>query len=66
LDPCYHELEAYCFIYSLQDSHEGELENHHVEEKVVVPMFYIDDIVDVADFPRYDEYNDDYEVDFME
>jgi hypothetical protein len=29
-------------------------------------MFFIDDIADVDDFPRYDEYNDDYEVEFPE
>jgi hypothetical protein len=37
-----------------------------IEEQGDFPIFLDDDIVDVVDFPRYDEYNDDYDVDFLE
>ena len=36
------------------------------EEKVVVTMLFIDGIAYVDDFPRYDEYNGYYDVDFYE
>jgi hypothetical protein len=32
----------------------------------VSSFFLVDDIADVDFFPRYDEYNDDYEIDFLE
>jgi hypothetical protein len=58
---------ADCFMYSFVDSQESEFADQPVEEQVDVPSFFLlDDIADVDDFPRYDEYNDDYEVDFPE
>jgi hypothetical protein len=57
---------AYCFMYSFVDSQEIEFADQPIEEKHVVPMFYIYDIVEVDDFPKYDQYNDEYEVEFSE
>jgi hypothetical protein len=38
-----------------------------VEEQVDVPRFFLlDDIADVVDLPIYDEYDDDYDFDFLE
>jgi hypothetical protein len=37
-----------------------------VEEQVVVPIFLFDDIAGVHDFPKYDEYDDEYNNDFLE
>jgi hypothetical protein len=56
--------EVDCFIYSPVECHESEFADHPVEEQVVVPIFMFDDIADVVDFPKYDEYDDDYIVDF--
>jgi hypothetical protein len=43
---------------------ESKSSNQFVKEKVDVPVFMIDDIEDVVDLPKYDEYDDDYIVDF--
>jgi hypothetical protein len=54
-------------MYSFIDNQEDEFANQYVEEQVDVPSFFLlDDIVDVVDLPIYDEYDDDYEVDFLE
>jgi hypothetical protein len=56
-----------CFIYSFMDSQEDECANQSVEEQVDAPSFFLlDDIASVVDLPIYDEYDDDYEVDFLE
>ena len=47
-----------------EECHESELENQLVGEQVVVPMFLIDDIADVFDVPKYDEYDNDYVVNY--
>ena len=62
-DPSHDKHGADFFMYSFVDSQENEIENHLVEEQVDVPNFsLLDDIVDVVDFPIYDE----YDVDFIE
>jgi hypothetical protein len=67
LYPLHDNHGAYCFIYSFVDSQEDEFANQLVEEHLDVPRFFLlDDIVDVVDFPIYDEYDDDYYVDFIE
>jgi hypothetical protein len=54
-------------MYSFVDSQENEFANQLVEEQVDVPNFFlVDVIVDVTDFPIYDEYDDDYGVDLLE
>ena len=54
-------------MHSFVDSQENEFANQLVEEKVDVPsLFLLDDIAYVVDFPIYDEYDDGYEVDFLE
>jgi hypothetical protein len=48
-----------------EECHESEFADQLVEEKVDVPSFFmLDDIAGVHDFPKYDEYDDDYVVDF--
>jgi hypothetical protein len=65
-DPPHDKHKADCFIYSFVDSQEDEFANQSVEEQVDAPSFFLlDDIADVADFPIYDEYDDDYEVEFL-
>jgi len=50
--------------------HENGLTNQLVGEQVDVQMFLIDDIADVFDVPKYNEYDNDYavnyDVDFLE
>jgi hypothetical protein len=54
-------------MYSFVDSQKNEFANQFVEEQVDVPSFFLlDDIADVVDFPIYDEYDDDCDVDFLE
>jgi hypothetical protein len=54
-------------MHSFIDSQENEFANHLVEEKVDVPRFFsLDDIANVVGLPIYDEYDDDYGVDFLE
>jgi hypothetical protein len=54
-------------MYSFVDSQENEFANQFVEEQVDVPSFFLsDDNVDVVDFPIYDEYDDDCDVNFLE
>jgi hypothetical protein len=66
-DPSHDKHGADCFMYSFVDSQEDEFANQLVEEKVDVPRFsLLDDIAYVVDFPIYDEYDDDYDVDFLE
>jgi hypothetical protein len=55
------------FMYSFENFHENELVDQPTEEQVDVSRFFlVDDNVDVYFFPRYDEYNDDYDIDFIE
>jgi len=65
-----HEKKKYCsmhFFEVLNDDIVAEDKDQPTEEKVNVPMFFlVDDIVDVVYLPKYDEYNDNYEVDFSE
>jgi hypothetical protein len=66
-NPPHDKNEADCFIHSFVDNQEDEFEKQSVEEQVDVPSFFLlYDIVDVVDLPIYDEYEDDYEVDFLE
>ena len=54
-------------MYSFVDSQENEFANQLVEEQVDVPSsFMLDDIANVVDLPIYDEYDDGYDVDFLE
>lgn len=64
VDSCHHELEYDYFIYSLEDNHGSEFVDQLVEEQVDVPLFMFDDIANVVDLLKYDEYDDDYIVDF--
>ena len=43
---------------------ESKSSNQFVKEKVNVPVFMIDDIEYVVDLPKYDEYDDDYIIEF--
>jgi hypothetical protein len=66
-DPSHDKHGVDCFIYSFVYSQENEFANHLVEEKVDAPIFFLlDDIAYVIDFPIYDEYDDGYDVDFLE
>jgi hypothetical protein len=66
-DPPHDQHEADCFIYSFLDNQEDDFANHSVEEKIDNPSFsLLDGIENVVDFPIYDEYDDDYEVEFLE
>jgi hypothetical protein len=66
-DPFHDKHKTDCFMYSFVDSQKDEFANHLVEEQVDVPSFFLlDDIAEVVDFPIYDEYDDDYDVDFLE
>jgi hypothetical protein len=61
------EHGADCFIYSFVNCQEDEFANQSVEEQVDVPsLFLLDDIAYIVDLPIYDEYDDDYEADFLE
>ena len=54
-------------MYSFVDSQENEFANQLVEEQVDVPSFFLlYDIENVVDLPIYDEYDDGYDVDFLE
>ena len=54
-------------MYSFVDSKEDEFANQLIEEKVDAPSFsLLDNIADVVDLPIYDEYDDDYGVEFLE
>jgi hypothetical protein len=66
-DPSHDKHGANCFMYSFVDSQENEFSNQLVEEQVDVPRFFLlDDIRDAVDFSIYDEYDDGYDVDFLE
>jgi hypothetical protein len=66
LDPCYHEQETDCFLYAFEDNHECKFVDQPVEEQVTTSIFMFDDITNIFNEPGYDEYNDDYEVEFSE
>jgi hypothetical protein len=66
-DPSHDKYGADLFMYSSVDSQENEFANQFVEEQVDVPSFFLlDDIAYVVDLSLYYEYNDDYDVDFLE
>jgi len=56
----------FLFLIFNDGCHESKFADHPVEEQVVVPIVLMDDIAGVHDFPKYDEYVDDYKVDFLE
>jgi hypothetical protein len=65
-DPSHDKHGTDFFMYSFVDSQEDDFANQLVEEQVDVPRFsLLDKIVDVADLPIYDEYDDDYDADFL-
>jgi hypothetical protein len=51
-------------MYSVVDSQENKFSNQLVEEQVDVPRFFLLD--DIVDLTIYDEYDNDYGVDFLE
>jgi hypothetical protein len=52
-----------CFMYSFVDSQEDEFTNQFVVKQVDVPsLLLLDDIAHVVDFPIYDKYEDDCDV----
>ena len=54
-------------MYSPLDCHESKFENRFVEEQVDVPsIFLVDDIIEFLGEPKYDAYNDNYEIVFSE
>jgi hypothetical protein len=64
--PSHDNNEVDCFMYSFVDSQENEFANQLVKEQVDVPsLFLLDDIANSVDLPIYDEYDDDYDVDFL-
>jgi hypothetical protein len=66
-DPSHDKHRTDCFMYSFVDSQEDEFANQFVEERVDVPSFFVlDDIANVVDLPIYDEYDDGYDVHFLE
>jgi hypothetical protein len=66
-DPPHDKQGVDCFMYSFVDNQEDEFSNQSFEEQVHVPsLFLLDDITYIVDLHIYDEYDDDYEVDFLE
>jgi hypothetical protein len=66
-DPSHDNHGANCFMYSFVECQGNEFANQLVEEQVDVPSFFLlDDTTNVVDFPIYDEYDDDYDVEFLE
>jgi hypothetical protein len=55
------------FIYSFVDSQEDEFENQFVEEQINGPsLFLLDNVAYDVDFPVYDKYEDDHDIeDFL-
>ena len=54
-------------MYSFVDNQKDEFAKQFVEEQVDVPsLFLLDGIAYVVDFPIYDEYEGDYDVDSLE
>ena len=66
-DPSHDRRGDEYFMYSFVDSQKDDSVNQFVEEQVDVPsLFLLDDIAYVVDLSLYDEYDDDYDVDFLE
>jgi len=69
LDPCCYKHKADYFM-NFPEVFNGDVfvdeHNPLLEEKVVVPIFLVDDIAGVYDLPIYDEYDDDYDNCFQE
>jgi hypothetical protein len=65
-----HEQKIDCFMHFFEVFNNdivAEDKDQPTEEQVDVPRFFlVDDIADVVDLPKYDEYNDNYEIDFSE
>ena len=53
-------------MYALVDNHKCEFAYQTAKEQVTASIFLFDDITNIFGEPRYNEYNDDYEVDFLE
>jgi hypothetical protein len=68
LDLCHHEKKDDCFIYLFEvynDNDFAEMVDQLVEDQIDAPSsFLVDEITKVFDVPVYDEYDDDYIVDF--
>jgi hypothetical protein len=54
LDPFFDKQGVDCFM-NVEECPESEFANQLVEEKVVVPIFLVDDIAWVYGFPIYDD-----------
>jgi len=66
VDSCCCELEVDDFIYYFVDSLETGFIDQHKKEQFYFSMFMVDDIAREVDFPKYDEYDDDFDVNFLE
>jgi hypothetical protein len=66
LDPCHHEQKTDCFIYALVDNHKFVFVDQLAKGQAIASIFLFDDITYIFGKPRYDKYNDDYEVKFLE
>jgi len=67
LDLSYDTQEVDHFMYAPLDHHESKSANHFTQEQIDFPsIFLFDDIPESLGEPRYDEYNDEYEVVFSE
>jgi hypothetical protein len=69
-DPFHHEQRVdytmnFFKIFS-EECHESESVDQNEEEQVIVPIFMFDDIAEFYDLPKYDEYDDDYDLDSLE
>jgi hypothetical protein len=70
LDLFQHEQKIDCFMPYVEVFNNdivAEDKDQPTEEQVDVPSFFlVDDIADVVHLPKYNEYNDNYEIDFSE
>ena len=51
---------------NVAECHENEFADQLVEEQDVVPIFLVDNIAEVFGSPIYNEYDDNYDVNFLE
>jgi hypothetical protein len=69
-DPFHHEqsVDYAMTIFEIfnEECHESEFVDQLVEEQVVVPIFMFDYIAEFFYLPKYDEHDDDYDIDFLE
>jgi hypothetical protein len=54
------------YLQPFHDSHKCEFADHPAKEQATASIFMFDDITEILGEPRYDKYNDDYEVEFSE